>query len=271
MNDERLSEIVNRIQKSDNVLIGMGEEMELNDSSILMYCKEYSKCLSYILELSKEQKMWVDKCFVYHEIINKSESVQKHIEYYNKIYELIKYKNYFVVTTCHDGLIEFSSLEDSNIVEPCGNLFQMQCSDNCCNEVYSAKGSLQNIYNKIIDNSISNEEIIPKCSKCGKPMMINIKYRDTKNYCETGYMPKWKVYRQWLQNTLNRDIVVLELGVGFDTPTVIRWPFEKIAFINHKAYMIRVNEICYQVAEGLSNKAMGINSRANEFLKELFR
>ncbi len=60
-------------------------------------------------------------------------------------------------------------------------------------------------------------------------------------YIEEGYLPRWNRYQEWLAQTLNRKLLILELGVGFRTPTVIRWPFEKTVFFNRRADMYRVN------------------------------
>ena len=50
------------------------------------------------------------------------------------------------------------------------------------------------------------------------------------HYDESGYLPQWKAYQTWLGNTLNRELVILELGVGFEYPSVLRFPDEKMTF-----------------------------------------
>ena len=62
--------------------------------------------------------------------------------------------------------------------------------------------------------------------------MLNNVYAE--NYDESGYLDQWGHYRKWLQGTLNRRLFVLELGVGMRFPSVVRWPFEKVAFFNQK-------------------------------------
>ena len=54
------------------------------------------------------------------------------------------------------------------------------------------------------------------------------------NYIEEGYLPGWKRYLSWQAGTVNRTLTILELGEGFASPTVMRWPFEKIIFFNRK-------------------------------------
>ena len=65
----------------------------------------------------------------------------------------------------------------------------------------------------------------------------------------------WKSYTLWLSCTLNRNTVLLELGENYKDPSLIRWPFEKTAMLNNKAYLFRVHKIFSQVPEELSGKS----------------
>ena len=65
----------------------------------------------------------------------------------------------------------------------------------------------------------------------------------------------WKHYTLWLSCTLNRNTVLLELGENYKDPSLIRWPFEKTAMLNNKAYLFRVHKIFSQVPEELSGKS----------------
>ena len=88
-------------------------------------------------------------------------------------------------------------------------------------------------------------------------------------YNENGYLEQWKVYTKWLQGTVNHRLLVLELGVGMRFPTVVRWPFEKVAFFNNKAAFVRVNEKLYQLSEELAIKGCGIAQNAIAWLEIL--
>ena len=67
--------------------------------------------------------------------------------------------------------------------------------------------------------------------------------------------PLRKHYTLWLSCTLNRNTVLLELGENYKDPSLIRWPFEKTAMLNNKAYLFRVHKIFSQVPEELSGKS----------------
>lgn len=75
----------------------------------------------------------------------------------------------------------------------------------------------------------------------------------------------WNHYTDWLSRTLNRKLVILELGEGFMQPTVIRWPFEKTAAINQKAYLYRVHKTFYQISDEIKEKASAVKADSVEF------
>lgn len=161
---------------------------------------------------------------------------------YHILESLIKSKDYFVITTNVDGFIYEFNIDPERIVAPCGDLRRMQCVD-FSHGIWTGAGI---------------------CPVCGKPGMENT--IRTKPYNEAGYAKQWEVYTNWLKRTINRNIFLLELGEGFETPTVMRWPFEKIAFMNDKANFWRVNERFPQVPEELKDKAVSVSQNALEFL-----
>ena len=87
-------------------------------------------------------------------------------------------------------------------------------------------------------------------------------------YNEEGYMDSWKNYGTWLSRTLNRKVVILELGTDFTYPTVIRWAFEKVVMINNKAYMYRINEKFWQLTEEINEKAESIKMNSIDYINK---
>ena len=76
----------------------------------------------------------------------------------------------------------------------------------------------------------------------------------------------WEAYKHWQAATLNKKLLILELGEGFKYPTVMRWPFEKVAFFNQKACLYRVNRHLSQVPEELGERAVGVDGDPVEFV-----
>lgn len=68
----------------------------------------------------------------------------------------------------------------------------------------------------------------------------------------------WELYMKWLQGTLNKKLLVLEFGVGLRYPDLIRFPFEKVVYLNQKAELVRIHEMLYQLPEQLNGRGISI-------------
>lgn len=169
---------------------------------------------------------------------------------YEKMADLFRDKDYFIVTTVTDGEILKSSLDPKRITAPCGNVTWRQCSKSCTKDIWELGEVPDDI-----------------CPHCKAPLTGNT--IEAENYIEEGYLPQWNAYTMWLSGTLNKRLLLLELGVGFKTPTVIRWPFEKTVAVNNKAYMYRVHENFSQLSEGMKEKADSIALNSAEFFRSL--
>ena len=88
----------------------------------------------------------------------------------------------------------------------------------------------------IYESRLAKERIVAPCGSDAAGNVVT-----DEEYDESMYLPQWEVYTKWLQNTLNHKLCILELGVGFAYPSVIRFPFEKIAYFNQKARLVRVH------------------------------
>ena len=102
---------------------------------------------------------------------------------------------------------------------------------------------------------------------CGASLVENTIHAE--HYLEEGYLPQWQVYQKWLASTVNQELVILELGEGFLTPTVIRWPFEKTVYFNRKAWMFRVNENFYQISAEIKDRASAVHENSVKWISEL--
>lgn len=88
-------------------------------------------------------------------------------------------------------------------------------------------------------------------------------------YPLSGDEEAWDLYLKWLQNTINKSLFILELGVSFMNPEVIRFPFEKTCMYNNKAFLVRVNSIFYQIPEEINTKSTGIKMDVSTFLNDI--
>lgn len=103
----------------------------------------------------------------------------------------------------------------------------------------------------IYESRLAKERIV---APCGSDAAGNVVTND--DYDESIYLPQWEIYTKWLQNTLNHKLCVLELGVGFQYPSVIRFPFEKIVYFNQKAEFIRVHSKFAQLTPEIKDRSL---------------
>lgn len=240
------------------VLVGLGEEFY--DIKRLKEDKEYSEVAEL---LEAENKQWLFPLWNNHYIRKYNPSVEAALA---KLTDLLKDKNYYVVSICANGLAERAGFKEGRLVSPCGSSFKVQCENHC--EGVLTELSEQELSTLCVqmEKREIKEISLPRCPVCGGAMCLNNVY--TEKYDEKGYLQDWGVYTKWLQGTLNRKLCVLELGVNLTYPSVIRFPFEKIGFYNQKASFVRVNEKLYQLSEDLKDKGISIPKNSIDWLLE---
>lgn len=260
----KINDFLEQLKDAEMVLIGIGEEFD--NVKALRNMPGYNKCRDKIDGSDNE---WLVPAVNLTYERNKSDAY----DVLNKFAEIIAEKNYFVVSVSTNERIRDVSWREKRLVMPCGGSLMKQCVDNCGHELSEiTEADWGNIKNYM--DALQNEEKtevnrldLGCCPKCGSPLVINSIY--TKNYDENGYLPQWQLYTKWLQGSLNRKLVVVEMGVGMQCPSVIRWPFEKIAFFNQKATFWRINERLYQLSEELNGKGTSIAMNAIDWLRYL--
>lgn len=281
---EVLAECKDRIKDADMVLIGIGKEFGVSKDDILANNLVYKELNLEESSLDDLEKQWIEHTFIYDSINDgQNKAVMEKLNLYNGLFKYLNSlgkNNYFVVTTCNDDIVTLSDFDKDRIVAPLGTYGLMKCHKGCFKTVYETKEVFDNIksiidkYRKTDDlhsDEMWNElkDAMPQCPMCKQVMSVNL-YK-TNNYSAEGYREQWDMYTAWLQKTLNRKIVMLELSEGFDTPTVIRWPFEKVAAVNNKAVLIRVNEKFWQIAEDIEGKAISVKSSGIRFIEDLVK
>lgn len=258
-----------KIKDADIILIGIGEEFE--EPNLYKEDETYRKGIALFEENKCE---WLIPAWREYIVCKNGSRI---VQTLSSLLDLIKDKNYFVISLCIDSRIKNLSWKDQRIVMPCGDNTKIQCKSGCENEIKNISEEqseyIKALFQKIAENQDNLESRIREmnglehCKSCDNQYVLNNIYLE--HYNEGGYLEQWNKYLKWLQSTVNRKLLVLELGVGMKFPSVIRWPFEKTVFFNNKAELIRVNESLYQMTEELADKGTGIHKNAIEWLNNL--
>ena len=158
---------------------------------------------------------------------------------YNELYELVKDKDYFVLTTNVDHCFQKAGFDKNRLFYTQGDYGLFQCSVPCRNETYG-NGKLIRRMVAEQENMRIPAELIPYCPECGKPMALNLR-TDNTFVQDKGWQAACKRYENFVETHKDGNILLLELGVGMNTPVIIKYPFWRMALKNKKATYACVN------------------------------
>ena len=158
---------------------------------------------------------------------------------YNELFELVKDKNYFVITTNVDHCFQKAGFDKQRLFYTQGDYGLFQCCVPCHNKTYDNEEIVRKMVKNQRDMKIPSE-LLPKCHVCGKPMTMNLR-SDDKFVEDDGWRAACKRYEDFIRKNKNKRILFLELGVGFNTPAIIKFPFMRMTYMNRKAVYACVN------------------------------
>lgn len=189
------------------------------------------------------------------------------IPVYEKLFELVKNKNYFVLTTNVDHCFQKAGFDKSRLFYTQGDYGLFQCSEPCHQKTYDNEEQIRAMYEVQQDMKIP-PELLPKCPVCGKPMSMNLRADDTFVEDE-GWHKAALRYQDFLNGNKDKNIVYLELGVGGNTPGIIKYPFWNMTYSNPKAKYICINKGEAVVPKEIENQSICVNNDIYEVIKEL--
>ena len=187
---------------------------------------------------------------------------------YDRLFELVRDKDYFVLTTNVDHCFQKAGFDKKRLFYTQGDYGLFQCSKPCSKETYDNEEIVRKMLISqgymfdeagapVIDTEMPDNEknsadilkntvstvptaLIPKCPHCGRPMTMNLRADDTFVEDE-GWHEAAERYDNFLRTRKNMKIVFLELGVGYNTPGIIKYPFWQMTMSNYKATYVCIN------------------------------
>ncbi|MGN1303502.1 MAG: SIR2 family NAD-dependent protein deacylase [Oscillospiraceae bacterium] len=186
---------------------------------------------------------------------------------YKRLFELVSDKDYFVLTTNVDHQFQKAGFDKNRLFYTQGDYGLFQCSKPCCNKTYDNEEIIRRMYSEQKNMRIPSE-LIPYCPECGRPMAMNLRC-DNSFVQDEGWYNAAERYDDFIRSHKNLHILFLELGVGFNTPGIIKYPFWKMTAENINAFYARVNHGEAFCPGEISERAVCIDGDIAKVLFEL--
>lgn len=187
----------------------------------------------YPFESPEEQWAWWSRQIM----LNRYEKAPKPV--YDALLALVREQDYFVLTTNVDHQFQLAGFDKKRLFYTQGDYGLWQCSEPCHQETYDNEEAVRRMAAEQRGMRIPTE-LIPRCPKCGRPMAMNLRCDGT--FVEdAGWHQAAARYEDFLRRHRRGRVVYLELGVGANTPVIIKLPFWKHTHENPDAAYVCVN------------------------------
>lgn len=203
---------------------------------------------------------------------------------YENIFELVKNKDYFVLTTNVDHCFQKAGFDKNRLFYTQGDYGLFQCSKPCHEDTYdneefikkmvlSQGFKIENVQRKPelirpenveIRQSVPSE-LVPRCPKCGRPMSMNLR-ADSTFVQDDGWYKAQDRYERFMENHRGQKVLFLELGVGYNTPGIIKYNFWQYTANWKNAFYVCINKGEAYVPGEIEGKSLGLNEDISEVL-----
>lgn len=272
--NEILNNIKELINKSECILIGAGSG--LSTASGIDYAGEdFRKEFKSFIEKYKFTDLYTSSFYDFNSQEEYWAYWAKHIKFantgregtklYKDIFNLIKDKEYFVITTNVDDQFYKTGFDKEKIFRVQGSYSFNQCSKGCHNKLYSNVELVDEMIKSIDGDLKIDSKLVPTCPVCGENMEPNLRKDGYFVQDELWYKQNNK-YERFLNENKNKKVLLLEFGVGFNTPGIIRFPFEQMTSQNKNWTLVRFNKDTRNFYD-LEDRFIKIQEDINEIIK----
>ena len=205
---------------------------------------------------------------------------------YEKLYELVHDKDYFVLTTNVDHCFQKAGFDRHRLFYTQGDYGLFQCSEPCHQETYDNENVIREMVTAqgykigpngalflpegIVPKMTVPAELVPHCPKCGRPVSMNLRADSTFVEDEGWHIAAGR-YSDFLRRHRNLKVLFLELGVGMNTPGIIKYPFWQMTAENPDAVYVCINYGEVYVPDEIKKKSICINGDIGDVLDRMTR
>ena len=246
---EQLERLQTALQDCDAVVIGAGAG--LSTSAGFIYTGErFEKYFSDFASKYGFSDMYSGGFYPYSSLeehwaywsryiyINRYQDAPKPV--YQDLFSLVKDKDYFVLTTNVDHCFQKAGFDKKRLFYTQGDYGLFQCSEPCCRDTFDNEKLVRQMMERQENMKIPTE-LLPVCPHCGKPLTMNLR-SDDKFVEDEGWHRAAERYSDFLRRHEGQRILFLELGVGYTTPVIIKYPFWRMTSKNPNAFYACINQ-----------------------------
>ncbi len=158
---------------------------------------------------------------------------------YDYLLKLVESKDYFVLTTNVDHCFQKAGFDKNRLFYTQGDYGLFQCSEPCCQETYDNEAAVRAMMEQQSGMRVP-AELLPRCPHCGKPMTMNLR-ADDRFVEDEGWHAASERYSDFLRRHEGMKTLFWELGVGYNTPVIIKYPFWQMTAKNPKSTYACIN------------------------------
>ena len=186
---------------------------------------------------------------------------------YDDLLKLVQDKDYFVLTTNVDHCFQKAGFDKKRLFYTQGDYGLFQCSEPCCQETFDNETLIRQMMERQEDMKIPTE-LLPVCPHCGKPLTMNLR-SDDKFVEDEGWHRAAERYSEFLRRHEGQRILFLELGVGYNTPVIIKYPFWRMTAKNPNAFYACINQGQAVCPPEIERQAVCINADIGAVIAQL--
>ena len=186
---------------------------------------------------------------------------------YDDLLKLVQDKDYFVITTNVDHCFQKAGFDKKRLFYTQGDYGLFQCSEPCCQETWDNETVIREMVDRQKDMRVPTE-LIPVCPHCGKPLTMNLR-SDDKFVEDEGWHAAAERYSNFLRTCKGQKTLFLELGVGYNTPGIIKYPFWQMTCENPNALYVCINQGQALGPKEITERAIYVDRDINEAMDSL--
>lgn len=275
---QKLERLKEELQSADAILVGAGSG--LSASAGLTYAGE--RFLKYFADFHEKYGITDIYSGGFYPFPTQEEYWawwSRHI-YYNRyditpgrpyydLLELVGGRDYFVLTTNVDHQFQLAGFDKTRLFYTQGDYGLWQCSEPCHQATYDNEAAVRKMMARQRDMRVP-AELIPRCPRCGGPMTMNLR-EDDSFVQDAGWYAAARRYAEFLRRHMNGHVLLLELGVGGNTPGIIKIPFLRMTAQNPRAVYVCINQGEAVAMRGMEKQSILLDADIGRALSDLRR